>query len=130
MQIGEVASRTGLSLRTIRHYEEVGLVSPSGRTTGGFRIYAESDVQRLLLVKRMKPLGFSLEQMRELLAVRDALEAGATGARRAGLLEELNAFHVDAVERVAQVREHLGMAEAFASDLDAEVRRQRDSAVD
>ena len=43
-QIGEVAERTGLSLRTIRYYEEVGLLSPSGRTAGGFRLYADSDV--------------------------------------------------------------------------------------
>jgi DNA-binding transcriptional MerR regulator len=59
MQIGEVAERTALSLRTIRYYEEVGLVPPSARTQGGFRLYTEADVERLLLVKRMKPLEFS-----------------------------------------------------------------------
>ena len=77
MQIGEVATRTELSLRTIRYYEEVGLVSPSARTTGGFRLYSESDVQRLELVKRMKPLDFSLEDMGALLHVVDELDAGA-----------------------------------------------------
>ena len=44
MQIGEVAERVKLSLRTIRHYEEVGLVPPSARSKGGFRLYTEADV--------------------------------------------------------------------------------------
>ncbi|CAM5727047.1 hypothetical protein SBADM41S_09163 [Streptomyces badius] len=46
MQIGEVAARTELSLRTIRHYEETGLVVPSARSRGGFRLYTEYDVAR------------------------------------------------------------------------------------
>ncbi|SDJ14694.1 MerR HTH family regulatory protein [Lentzea albidocapillata subsp. violacea] len=57
MQIGE-AERIGLSLRTIRYYEEVGLVVPSARSQGGFRPYTEPDVQRLGVIMRMKPLGF------------------------------------------------------------------------
>jgi DNA-binding transcriptional MerR regulator len=66
LQIGEVAERVGISLRTVRYYEEVGLVTPSGRTAGGFRLYSEDDVQRLLVVTGMKPLGLSLEEMGEL----------------------------------------------------------------
>lgn len=73
MQIGEVAEHTGLSLRTIRYYEEVGLVVPSARSQGGFRLYTEPDIDRLQLIKRMKPLGFQLEEMREVLAVLDPL---------------------------------------------------------
>ncbi|WP_219412634.1 MerR family transcriptional regulator [Pseudonocardia nigra] len=76
MQIGEVAARVGLSLRTIRHWDEVGLVVPSERSAGGFRLYTEADVQRLELVKSLKPLDFSLEQIRELLATMDAAERG------------------------------------------------------
>ena len=68
MKIGEVAERTGLSLRTIRHYDETGLVVPSARTVGGFRMYTEVEVARLLVIKRMKPLGYSLEEMADLLA--------------------------------------------------------------
>lgn len=65
-QIGEVAERVGLSLRTVRYYEEVELATPSARTEGGFRLYSEEDVQRLLVVKGMKPLGLTLEEMLEL----------------------------------------------------------------
>jgi len=67
LQIGEAAERVGLSLRTVRYWEEFGLVVPSARTAGGFRLYSESDIERLLIVKKMKPLGLTLEEMRELL---------------------------------------------------------------
>src|SRR5699024_9206093 len=63
MKIGEVAERTELSIRSLRHYDELGLVSPSAHSPGGFRLYTETDVERLLLIRRMKPLGFSLERM-------------------------------------------------------------------
>ena len=58
MHIGELADRSQMSLRTIRHYDEVGLLKPSGRTEGGFRLYTERDFTRLLVIRRMKPLGF------------------------------------------------------------------------
>ena len=70
MQIGQVAERTELSIKTIRHYDEVGLVTPSERSAGGFRLYTEADVQRLLVIRRMKPLGFSLEEMKQRAAAR------------------------------------------------------------
>jgi hypothetical protein len=49
MHIGEVAARTELSLRSLRHWDEVGLLRPSGRTDGGFRLYTEADVEKILL---------------------------------------------------------------------------------
>ena len=73
MQIGEVADRVGLSLRTIRFYEEAGLVIPSARSVGGFRLYSETDLNRLQLIKRMKPLGFSVEEIGEFLGMLDSL---------------------------------------------------------
>lgn len=87
MQIGEVAERTSLSLRTIRYYGEVGLAAPSMRSPGGFRLYTEADVARLLLIKRMKPLDFSLDEMADLLRIMDTLAApggrGGCGTTRA-----------------------------------------------
>lgn len=69
MQIGQVAERTQLSLRTIRHYDQVGLAPPSARTEGGFRLYTEADVQRLNHIRRITPLGFSLEETAEILSI-------------------------------------------------------------
>jgi DNA-binding transcriptional MerR regulator len=66
-QIGEVADSLGLSLRTLRHYDELGVVSPSGRSVGGFRLYTDEDVARLRTVMGLKPIGFALEEIREVL---------------------------------------------------------------
>lgn len=74
MHIGELAERTALSQRTIRHYDEIGLLTPSGRSEGGFRLYTEGDLGRLLLIRRMKPLGYSLDQMGDLLRALDGAE--------------------------------------------------------
>lgn len=120
MQIGEAAERTGLSLRTIRHYEEVGLVVPSARSKGGFRLYTEKDVDRLRVIRRMKPLDFSLEEMRDLLQVTDRL--GATedppaGEERARLTERLDSYRKVAEARCETLRARLEMAEEFAATL-------------
>ncbi|KTR54006.1 MerR family transcriptional regulator [Curtobacterium oceanosedimentum] len=112
MHIGELADRTGLSNRTIRHYDEVGLLHPSGRTEGGFRLYTDTDLARLLIIRRMKPLGFTLEQMAELLAVVDALEA-ADNDDRARLRGQLDEYIRDTEERRAKLEQHLGMADEF-----------------
>lgn len=116
MQIGEVAERTGLSLRTIRYYEEVDLVVPNARSQGGFRLYTEPDVQRLDVIKRMKPLGFQLEEMRELLGILDALSAGDDPDRDKHL-DRLSGFWTAADERCQQLRAQLHMAEDFATTL-------------
>jgi DNA-binding transcriptional MerR regulator len=109
MQIGEVAGRIGLSLRTIRYYEEVGLAVPSARSEGGFRLYVESDVERLRVIMQMKPLGFSLEEMRELLELLDAGSAADP--------DRLTAFREQAAERVATLHRQLRTAEDFAARL-------------
>jgi MerR family copper efflux transcriptional regulator len=79
MQIGEVAARTDLSIRTIRHWEEMGLIVPTARSAGGFRLYSDEDVARIRLLRFMKPLNFTLEQMRDLLALRDRLAPADVG---------------------------------------------------
>ena len=124
-QIGEVAKDVGLSLRTIRHYEEVGLAPPSGRTSGGFRLYTDDDIERLRLVKHMKPLEFSLEEMRELLEARDRLAAGVDGRQRRALLERVAMFAGAAEERCERLREQLQAAQAMAATLRLEASRRR-----
>ncbi|MDA2804892.1 MerR family transcriptional regulator [Nocardiopsis suaedae] len=118
MRIGEVAERTGLSLRTIRHYDDVGVVRPSARSQGGFRLYTEADVDRLLLIKRMKPLDFSLEEIKDLLSVLDELDASPDDERtRAELLRRLDEYYTSAAERSADLRKKLMAAEEFAERL-------------
>lgn len=115
MQIGEVAERTDLSLRTIRYYEEVGLVTPSARSQGGFRLYSEADITRLTLAKQMKPLGFQLEEMRELLAALDP--QAVSPADDAQRLERLRVFAETAEQRCTELRARLSAAEGFAAML-------------
>lgn len=116
MQIGEVAERTGLSLRTIRYYGEVGLVEPSSRTEGGFRLYTDGDVARLELIKTMKPLGYTLEEMSDVLEVLAELERPA--GRRPELAERVVAIRASAATRRDRLRKELAAAESFILQLD------------
>ena len=66
-QIGEVAKRTGLTQRTLRFYEEKGLLTPAERMEGGFRLYSEADISRVELIKRLQDLlGFALAEIKEM----------------------------------------------------------------
>lgn len=126
MQIGEVAERTGLSLRTIRHYEEVGLVAPSARSKGGFRLYTEADVERLMVIRRMKPLDFSLEEMRDLLEITDKIavtDGSPGGEEKERLRERLDSYRKVADARCETLRAQLMAAEDFAATL----RRRMDA---
>lgn len=114
MHIGELADRTGLSLRTIRHYDDVGLLPASARTDGGFRVYSEDDFDRLMVIKQMKPLGFSLEEMAEILGLL-AEEPGAP--ERTGRLAEI-------LEQAALQRAKMARNLAQADDFIAMLRGQ------
>jgi DNA-binding transcriptional MerR regulator len=124
-QIGEVAEAVGLTLRTIRYYEEVGVVPPSGRTAGGFRLYTDDDIERLRLVKQMKPLDFSLEEMRDLFAVRDRLAQDVAGEDREQLTERLGMYAAIAHTRCEALRAQLESAEGMATTLHRETARAR-----
>lgn len=130
MQIGEVAARTELSLRTIRHYEETGLVVPSAHTQGGFRLYTETDVARLMVIRRMKPLGFTLEQMRDLLDATDRLDGNVAldATEREALLEWVRTYQQATVEQVEKLRIQLQRAEDFAATLAARLKRNAPAA--
>lgn len=74
-KVGELAARTGLTVRTLHHYDAIGLLSPSGRTGSlhgsGHRLYTAADVARLQQIQSLKMLGFTLEQVREYLTRTD-----------------------------------------------------------
>jgi MerR family copper efflux transcriptional regulator len=114
MHIGEVATRTELSLRSLRHWEEVGLLTPSGRTDGGFRLYTESDVDKILVIRRMKPLGFSLDEMKAVMGDLEVLDdPTADETARNAARERLAAVSREAAERRQRLVRQLEMADEF-----------------
>lgn len=114
MHIGEVAARTELSLRSLRHWEEVGLLHPSGRTDGGFRLYTEDDVEKILVIRRMKPLGFSLEAMRAVMDDLDLLWGDEADApARDDARSRLRQVAAEAVDRRTRLERQLEMADEF-----------------
>ena len=116
-RVGEVAERLGVSPRTIKYYEEIGLVEPEERSQGGFRLYGEPEVERLGRILRMKGMGYSLRAIREILAVRDAAQEAdkATVLRTAtGHLKERER---EVAERIRQMRADLQRAETLREEL-------------
>ncbi len=73
-RIGELARRMGLNPKTIRYYEEAGLLPPPSRTESGYRSYSEADAAQLVFIRAAKDFGFTLGEIREILAVRDRNE--------------------------------------------------------
>lgn len=115
MQIGQVATRTELSVRTVRHYDDVGLVTPSVRSPGGFRLYTDADVDRLLVIRRMKPLGFTLAEMKDLLAALEVLEDKKTSAaKRKAAVECLREYRAKTDESAERLRTQLAYADELA----------------
>jgi DNA-binding transcriptional MerR regulator len=100
LSIGEVCARTGLSARTVRYYEELGLLPGVRRRSGGRRIYGPDEIERLRFITRLKALGLALEEIGELNAVH-----AIAGSTRAMLvrLDELLARRLDELD--ARIRE-------------------------
>jgi DNA-binding transcriptional MerR regulator len=82
-KIGEVAKRTGLTVRTLHHYDEIGLLVPSDRTGAGYRLYGDADLARLYRILALRGMGFPLDAVGEVLghqggdprpAIRDHLD--------------------------------------------------------
>jgi DNA-binding transcriptional MerR regulator len=115
LSIAEVRSQTGLSARTLRYYEEVGLLPGVRRRAGGRRVYGADELERLRFIGRLKTLGLTLAEIKELNAVYAI--AGSTGAMLSRLDELL--------------ARHLGDLDARISELETlrgEIRRYRDRA--
>ncbi len=75
MRIGELADRLGLNPRTLRFYESIGVLPEPVRTPSGYREYDDSDIERLRFIKLAQSLGLALDDIREILALRDRGEA-------------------------------------------------------
>lgn len=68
VRVGQLARRTGLSVRALRYYDEIGLLSPSRRGETGYRLYGEPEIARLQQIASLRQLGFALDEIREILA--------------------------------------------------------------
>ena len=128
-RIGEVAARAGVSTRTLRYYEELGLLAPSGHSPGGARRYDEDDVQRLMRVRELQTvMGFNLDQIKRIVAsearlreLRRQYHAGGLDRQRELLIEAMDLN--DLLRR--EVRDKLARTQGFLEDLDAKAVRYR-----
>jgi DNA-binding transcriptional MerR regulator len=131
IKIGELAKQTGISIRTLHYYDEIGLLSPSQRTESGHRLYEEPDIIRLQQIMSLRQLGFSLEEIRECLenatafSLRQVIDLHQTRLREQitllnTLLNRLNAIAKElqttqsvAVEHLIQTMETITMSEQY-----------------
>jgi MerR family copper efflux transcriptional regulator len=93
MNIGEVADKAGVPAKTIRYYEDVGLIPPARRTESGYRNYDDRDLATLRFVQRARSLGFSVKDVGALLALWN------DSARASAEVKRLAANHVDEIDR-------------------------------
>lgn len=129
--IGAVAARTGVSERTLRYYEEVGLISPAAHRPGGVRRYCEADVERVRRIRELQGLmGFNLEEIRAIVSAEDHLESLRDRYRNSGDASHQRNAVEEAVAVLddlrAQVGAKLGRLEAFLDELDGRVSRYRE----
>jgi len=129
-RIGQVAERVGVTTRTIRYYEELGLVSPSGHSPGGARRYSEEDVAGVLRIRELQDLmGFDLQTIRRIVLaerrlqeLREQYRAGVDEARRQEILREAISIND---ELRGEVRDKLERIQAFLDELNAKAARYR-----
>lgn len=127
-RIGEAAQRAGVSERTLRYYEEIGLVAPAAHSPGGNRRYGEAEIARVLRIRELQELmGFNLDEIREVLSTEDRLEAlrsrwraSADPGDRREILEEGIAATLPLRARVDAKRSRLT---GFLDELDAKLAR-------
>lgn len=113
MRIGELGDKVGVSPKTIRYYEEIGLIPPPGRDTSGYRAYGREAETRIRFIKAAQSIGLSLGEIREILAFRDRGEVPCS--------------HVAAlIERNAQeLSERISALEQMRTDLERLARKAR-----
>lgn len=93
LSIGELGKATGTKVETIRYYEKIGLLPAPARTAGNYRDYGSTELQRLSFIRRARNLGFSLDQVRELLTLAD------DRARDCATVDGIARDHLIAIER-------------------------------
>lgn len=121
LQIGEVAKRAGVSIDTLRYYEKVKLLPRAGRSTGGFRLFSAKHVERVQFIKQAQELGFSLDEIRDLLAT-----GGTEECRKVRDLLKRKLAEMD--ERLKSMKEFRTVLARHLSACETELKRHHDSA--
>jgi DNA-binding transcriptional MerR regulator len=126
-RIGEVAKQAGVSTRTLRYYQELGLLDPAGLAPGGGRRYSSADVARLRRILELRDvMGFDLERIRAILGAEDR-RAGVSLERRKAVVREAITIN-DGMRR--QVHDKLAELQGFLADLEEKANRYRDVAAE
>jgi DNA-binding transcriptional MerR regulator len=126
LRINEVAAEAGLTTRAIRYYEEIGLLEPAARSGGDYRLYDQSDLERLLFIRSLRDdAGFSLAQIRQLLEDEAARERNRERFRETRDPAERRAILVDARTRVDRQIEILEAKAARLATMIDEARARR-----
>ena len=126
LRIQEVAAEVGLTTRSIRYYEEVGLLEPAARSEGAYRLYDESDIERLRFIRGLRDdAGFSIAQIGQLLEDEAARERNRERFRATGDPAERRAILVDARQRAERQIEFLEAKAARLATMIDEARARR-----
>ncbi len=107
MTIGEVSNLTGVTIRTLRHYDRIGLLPPAQITEAGYRLYDDASLQRLYMILLFRELEFPLERIRHMLDAPDFDLSGALATQRTLLL--MKRGHIDRLIAMTQTIEQKGM---------------------
>jgi len=129
MRIGEAAARLGVTPRTIKYYEELGLLAPD-RSGGNYRAYDEEDLERVERIRNLQQLGYSLAAIRELLKYRRQADANGQRRLRTADLEaatqSLESQLTEVRQRLARARAEVEQGEKLAAELEADIARCRE----
>lgn len=115
MKVGVLAKRTGVSVRTLHYYDEIGLLSPSGHTEVGHRLYTGSDIIRLQQIKSLQQLGFSLEEIRSCLGGRHFSPLEVVELHIAALTEQIE-MQKGVMSRLQAIAASLRSAEEVSTE--------------
>jgi len=141
LKVGDLAKQTAVSVRTLHYYDEIGLLSPSGRTESGYRLYATQDIVRLQQIVSLRQIGFSLEEIRECLQqdnfslaqviqlhikrLQEQIEMSGKLLKRLEMVAEMNSAEAVSVEDLMQTIEAICRFEKYYTPEQLETLKQR-----
>jgi MerR family transcriptional regulator, thiopeptide resistance regulator len=142
LKVGDLAKQTGVSVRTLHYYDEIGLLSPSHRSEAGYRLYGREDIVRLQQILSLRQIGFSLEEIRECLEqsnfsfdrviqlhtarLREQIEFSQKLLDRLdAIAQALNSMQTVSVDALIQTIEAINMLEKYYTPEQLETLKQR-----